>query len=108
MFRPRMTIATQMVLRALLADPSGEFYGSEIGGAAGLRSGTVHPILARLEAAGWVESRWEDAKAEVVGRPVRRYYRLTATGVEEARAALSRVQQPQPTRLAVRPQPGSL
>ena len=46
---PRMTIPTQLVLRALLADPSQELYGVEIGAAAGLPSGTVHPILARLE-----------------------------------------------------------
>ena len=34
-----MTIATQLVLRALLADPTRELYGSEIGDAAGLMSG---------------------------------------------------------------------
>jgi PadR family transcriptional regulator, regulatory protein PadR len=54
-----MTIPTQLVLRALLADPSKELYGVEIGQAAGLPSGTVHPILARLEGVGWLESRWE-------------------------------------------------
>ena len=47
---PRMTIPTERVLEALLADPSAELYGIEIGDAAGLPSGTVHPILARLEA----------------------------------------------------------
>src|SRR5687768_1098079 len=45
---PRMTMATQLVLRAFLADPMAELYGSEIGDAAGLMSGTVHPILGRL------------------------------------------------------------
>ena len=49
-----MTMATQLVLRAFLADPMIELYGSEIGDAAGLMSGTVHPILARLgRLAGW-------------------------------------------------------
>ena len=43
-----MTIPTQLVLRTLLVDPSRELYGVEIGAAAGLPSGTVHPILARL------------------------------------------------------------
>jgi PadR family transcriptional regulator, regulatory protein PadR len=46
---PRMTIPTQLVLRTLLADPEQERYGVEIGAAAGLPSGTIHPILARLE-----------------------------------------------------------
>jgi PadR family transcriptional regulator, regulatory protein PadR len=56
----RMTLPTQFVLRALLADPQAELYGVEIGEAAGLPSGTVHPILARLEGLRWVQSRWED------------------------------------------------
>ena len=33
---PRMTIPTQLVLRALLADPAKELYGVEIGQADGL------------------------------------------------------------------------
>ena len=49
-----MTIPTQLVLHALLTDPTKELYGVEIGAAAGLPSGTVHPILARLETVGWL------------------------------------------------------
>ena len=84
-----MTIPTQLVLRALLADPKREMYGAEVGRAAGLPSGTVHPMLARLERAGWVESRWEDIDPRVEGRPARRYYRLSADGVQSARDALA-------------------
>ena len=85
----RMTLPTQFVLRALLADPQAELYGVEIGEAAGLPSGTVHPILARLEGLRWVQSRWEDIDPKVEGRPARRYYRLTAAGVQAARTALA-------------------
>jgi PadR family transcriptional regulator PadR len=91
---PRMTIPTQFVLRALLEDPGRELYGVEVGAAAGLPSGTVHPILARLEGLRWVESRWEDIDTRAAGRPARRYYRLTATGVESARLALARAYRP--------------
>jgi DNA-binding PadR family transcriptional regulator len=101
-----MTMATQLVLRSLLADPADELYGSEIGEAAGLMSGTVHPILARLEAAGWVDSRWEDVDPRAAGRPARRYYRLTGQGAQQARAALAKARRPQPGRLAPRPEPG--
>jgi PadR family transcriptional regulator, regulatory protein PadR len=87
---PRMTIPTQLVLRALLAEPSKELYGVEIGAAAGLPSGTVHPILARLETVGWLTSRWEEIDPRAHGRPARRYYHLTADGMELARAALAR------------------
>ena len=40
---PRMTLPTQLVLRALLEDPGVERYGLEIGDIAGLPSGTIHP-----------------------------------------------------------------
>ena len=43
---PRMTLPTQLVLRALLEEPSREMYGLEICARAGLQSGTIHPILA--------------------------------------------------------------
>ena len=61
----------------------------EIGDGAGLPSGTVHPILARLEGRGWLDSRWEEIDPTVEGRPARRYYRLTADGAEAARQALA-------------------
>jgi DNA-binding PadR family transcriptional regulator len=103
---PRMTLTTQLVLRALLAEPGAELYGAQIGEAAGLMSGTVHPILARLEAAGWVASRWEDIDPAQAGRPARRYYRLTADGADRSRSKLAQTRAPQPTRLAPRPVAG--
>src|SRR4029077_1004554 len=87
---PRMTIPTQLVLRLLLEDPTRELYGVEIGDGTGLPSGTVHPILARLEGRGWLDSRWEEIDPTVAGRPARRYYRLTADGVEAARQGVGR------------------
>jgi PadR family transcriptional regulator, regulatory protein PadR len=101
--QPRMTIPTQLVLEALLQDPAGELYGVEIGTAAGLPSGTVHPILARLEGRGWLESRWEEIDPRVQGRPPRRYYRLTAAGAQSARAALARAYRPAAVHLRLRP-----
>jgi DNA-binding PadR family transcriptional regulator len=85
-----MTLPTQLVLRALLAEPTRERYGLEIGQAAGLPSGTIHPILARLEGVGWLESRWEQVDPREQGRPRRRYYRLCADGITHAIAALAR------------------
>ena len=91
---PRMTLPTQLVLRAMLAEPTQEMYGLQIGQAAELPSGTIHPILARLESCGWLESRWEDIDPAKEGRPRRRYYRLGADGAEYARTALARVHTP--------------
>ena len=100
-----MTIPTQLVLGALLHDPLIGRYGLAIGDAAGLRSGTVHPILARLEAYGWLSSRWEEIDSTAEGRPARRYYELTAEGAQAARAALARAYRPSAVR-GLRPQPG--
>jgi DNA-binding PadR family transcriptional regulator len=102
-----MTIPTQLVLRALLSDPDAELYGVEIGAAAGLPSGTVHPILARLEGLGWVTSRWEDIDPSVEGRPARRYYSIDADGAEAARNALAGAYQSRRVpNTRVIPQPG--
>ncbi len=106
MTSPRMTKATQLVLRALLVEPDQDLYGLEIGEAAGLPSGTVHPILARLEGVGWLVSQWEDVDPATAGRPARRYYRLTGTGVDEARAALTKAWRA-PTRVIAHPVPGA-
>lgn len=88
MSAPRMTIPTQLVLQALVE--TDEEYGAQLGAQTHLPSGTVHPILARLEGLGWVVSRWEDVDPATEGRPARRYYRLTTAGRAEARAALVR------------------
>jgi DNA-binding PadR family transcriptional regulator len=91
-----MTIPTQLVLHTLLDDPAVERYGVEIGTAAGLPSGTVHPILARLEGVGWLTSRWEDIDPRAAGRPARRYYQLTPDGVQRAQVVLARAYRPRP------------
>jgi PadR family transcriptional regulator, regulatory protein PadR len=102
---PKMTLTVQLVLRALLNDPSREMYGLQICTAAGLPSGTIHPILARLEGVGWLESRWEQADPHAQGRPRRRYYRLTGAGAEQARGALARARTPVSGIPALRPRP---
>lgn len=82
----RITLPLKMVMAELLrrrsiADES--VYGLEIATATKLRTGTVYPILWRAEEAGWVISeREEDNERE--GGGVRRYYRLTESGVRKA------------------------
>jgi PadR family transcriptional regulator, regulatory protein PadR len=102
---PRMTLPTQLVLRALLEDPAQEMYGLQICQVAGLPSGTIHPILARLEGIGWLESRWEETDPHRQGRPRRRYYRLTPDGAEQARVALAQARTQVGSITALRPRP---
>jgi PadR family transcriptional regulator PadR len=82
-----MTLQTQAVLAVLLDDPSAGHYGLEISKQAKLPSGTIYPMLARLQRAGWVTSAWEDLDPQIEGRPARRLYRLTPSGAERARQA---------------------
>ena len=56
-------------------------YGFDIMDTTGLPSGTVYPVLGRLERDGYVRSRWESQTvAQREKRPPRRYYELTASG----------------------------
>ena len=58
-------------------------HGFDIMDATGLPSGTVYPILGRLERDGYVRSRWEaQTTAFREKRPPRRYYEVTASGVK--------------------------
>ncbi len=100
---PRMTQTTQAVLRALLERPSKELYGLEICAKAELPSGTIHPILARLEKAGWLESSWEEIDFHEQGRPRRRYYKLSPEGAELARIALARASESRAALRRLRP-----
>jgi DNA-binding PadR family transcriptional regulator len=94
-----MTLQTQLVLRVLLEDPAQQRYGLDLSEALGLPSGTIYPILARLEQAGWVESSWEDPEVhQLCGRPRRRLYRMTQDGADRALAALQRTQRDAPGR----------
>ncbi|GAA2500783.1 hypothetical protein GCM10009858_43830 [Terrabacter carboxydivorans] len=84
-------MTTVEVLQIFLADAPRDRYGLEIMALTGLPSGTVFPILARFEGLGWLESGWEDVHPATVGRPQRRYYRLTGDGIKLAEEALARV-----------------
>jgi PadR family transcriptional regulator PadR len=79
-----MTLNMLKVLSGLAEQPQGRFAGADIRRSTGLESGTLYPILARLENAGWVESKWEEVDPREAGRPRRRLYRITPTGEREA------------------------
>ena len=84
----RLTRPTTLVLLALAR---GLRHGFDILDATELPSGTVYPILRRLEHAGLVSSRWEPVRdARDAGRPPRRNYELTGAGAEALREALVR------------------
>ncbi|MCF3960808.1 PadR family transcriptional regulator [Streptomyces fuscigenes] len=84
-------------MEAFLA-ASGELHGFAVAKAAARPTGSVYPILARMEQAGWLESRWETGHPDE-GRPRRRFYSLTKDGAAASRAVvLERRGQLAPTR----------
>jgi len=84
-----MTFATLSVLQAIAR---GYRYGFDIMDATELPSGTVYPILGRLDENGLARSRWEDQEiAHGKKRPPRRYYEVTVRGKERLEGELQRM-----------------
>jgi PadR family transcriptional regulator PadR len=84
-----MTASLERVLRAFLADPADPRYGYDLMKAARLKSGTLYPLLGRLEDEKLVTSAWETPQQD--GQRPRKYYRLTANGTEVARLELAQL-----------------
>ena len=59
--------------------------GSDIWRETKILSGTLYPILMRLEQVGWLDSEWEVLDPSEAGRPRKRLYRLTGLGYNKAR-----------------------
>ncbi len=85
----RMSLQTLRVLEVFLDAPADELSGADVIKRGGLASGTLYPILFRLESAGWFVSRWEGIDPAAAGRPRRRFYRLTPTGLQQASTVLA-------------------
>jgi PadR family transcriptional regulator, regulatory protein PadR len=85
----RVTAAVSRVLAAFLEDSQAVRYGLELMRASGHSSGTLYPILLRLQNAGWVETSWEQNDQATPSRPARRHYRLTPDGLTVARTELA-------------------
>jgi DNA-binding PadR family transcriptional regulator len=85
----KLTAPLERVLRVLVADPAASHYGYDLMKAAKLPSGTLYPMLARLQQEGLVDSQWEEQRPDTGGRPPRKYYRLTAEGARVARLELA-------------------
>jgi PadR family transcriptional regulator, regulatory protein PadR len=91
---PRLSLATLRVLRLFVERPASPLAGSEITKQTAMLSGTIYPILMRLEKAGWLSSQWETLDPSVAGRPRRRLYRITGLGYNKSQAAFKAVSTP--------------
>jgi PadR family transcriptional regulator, regulatory protein PadR len=103
----RLGRATVDVL-AVLIDSTEPRWGLELIKLTGRPSGTMYPLLDRLERAGWVTSDWDNDVARP--GPRRRMYRLTPDGVIAAREALGQAaaRRPDRQRGGLIPRPGQV
>lgn len=84
MVRQRSLSGPARELLAILAEAGdGWSHGYELCRRAGIKSGTLYPLLIRLEGQGHLEARWQPPAEP--GRPPRHAYRLTAAGRQLAR-----------------------
>jgi DNA-binding PadR family transcriptional regulator len=77
---PRLSLPALKILSALVSTLGKRISGYEVMRVTGVASGSLYPILARFESAGWVSSDWENIDPAEAGRPRRRLYRVTALG----------------------------
>jgi DNA-binding PadR family transcriptional regulator len=82
------------LLAALVAAGGRWSYGYELTTLTGIKSGTLYPLLIRLEAQGYLEAEWQQPAA--TGRPPRHAYRLTPAGQRLARAEAAAIGSPVP------------
>lgn len=85
----RISRETLLVLERFVTRPNEWRYGYELSRDTGLKSGTLYPILMRLESHSLLEARWEISGE---GVPPRHTYRLTPNGLELARAKMAEAQ----------------
>lgn len=78
MNRSRALSPQALAVVAALAGADDWRHGYDLLAQAGVKSGTLYPLLMRLEAQGLLEARWVESPQ--AGRPARHVYRLTAAG----------------------------
>lgn len=86
----RITAQVVKVLGTLVSTTD-EISGADIARLTDLATGTLYPILMRLERSRWIESKWESGDPHELGRPRRRLYRVTAFGARSARSAFKEI-----------------
>ncbi len=102
----RASKQTLKLLAALTARAASWHYGYALSRETGLQSGTLYPILMRLEERGWLETHWEAPQAlgeKRSSRPPRHMYRLTTGGRAWALEAVSAAQSKAKSRGTLRP-----
>ena len=83
---------TLRLLEVMLKQADSHHYGYELMKMTGISSGTLYPILIRLEERGLLDAQWQSSQKQ--GRPPRHAYKLTHSGRQFAISQLNDLQKP--------------
>jgi DNA-binding PadR family transcriptional regulator len=84
-----ITLKMARVLKIFLEDPAEPRYGFDLMKRTGMASGSLYPMLAKLEGAGWLTKGKEDIDPRAAGRPARTNYMITGAAASTARVQLA-------------------
>jgi len=87
---PRLTKKGLKILGVFMDNIDNKLTGSDVMRESHTFSGTVYPILIRFEKAKWLKGEWEKGDPKQLGRPLKKYYKITALGKKKA---LSKIQE---------------
>lgn len=85
----RVTVAFLRILELFIANDKSSYCGSDVMKLLNLRSGTVYPLLTRMTNAGWLSRELENVNPKLVGRPAKRFYQISSTGLKEGKRLIS-------------------
>lgn len=83
----KLSLQALRVLHCLFQHTNNATCGADLIKELNIFSGTIYPILLRLEKNGFVESKWEIETPSMLGRPRRRLYTITGDGIRAAQDA---------------------
>lgn len=78
------------VVSVFVNNPESDLYGLELSEHTGIAYGALLPLLIRLEEAGWLIGDWEPIDPKVVGRPKRKYFRMSEDGMARAKELVNK------------------
>ena len=84
----RLSHSTLKILQVFLEAPEEELCGSDLMERASVSPGVVYPFLVKWEEEGLLKAQWEKLAASNLGRPRKKFYRLTSAGKTAAKNAL--------------------
>ena len=85
----KLSLQALRILYFLFQNPSKEICGADMIKELDIASGSLYPILLRLEGQEFVESDWETVDPSEVKRPRRRLYKITSIGIKAAQEAVA-------------------